>query len=103
MWVNGEKRKVPMPLPIIRTRSMQATADVYNGQALVIANPQVTVSSKQLTGESVTNAVPEDAAKRLLVFITPTIIDPAGNPIHTPGNEPFPSDEVPHQPSYEKH
>jgi general secretion pathway protein D len=30
------------------------------------------------------------ATKRnLVVFITPTIIDPAGNPVHTPDNLPF--------------
>jgi hypothetical protein len=45
----------------------------------------------------VANAVPEDAGKRLLVFITPTIIDPAGNPIHVSGKEPFPADTPPPQ------
>jgi len=61
------------------------------------ANPQVTVTSKQPTGESVTSAVPEDAGKRLFVFLTPTIIDPAGNPIHTPRKEPVPADKSPPQ------
>jgi len=46
----------------------------------------------------VTNTIPEDAGKRLLVFITPTIIDPAGDPIHAPGKEPFPADKIPPQP-----
>jgi hypothetical protein len=56
---------------------MQAAVEVYDGQTLVLANPQMTVVSKQSTGESVTNAVPEDPGQRRLVFITPTIIDPA--------------------------
>src|SRR5947199_3918300 len=80
VWVDGRQQQLPLPRPIIRHRSMHAAVDVYDGQTLVLANPQVTLTSKQPSGESVTYAVPEDG-KRLLVFITPTIIDPAGNPI----------------------
>jgi hypothetical protein len=29
------------------------------------------------------------------VFVTATIIDPAGNRVHAPGNLPFPENEVP--------
>ena len=29
------------------------------------------------------------AKKNLVIFVTPTIIDPAGNPVHTPENLPF--------------
>ena len=86
-------------MPIFRKRQMQAAVDVYDAQTLLLANPQVTVIFKQLTGESATNAIPEDLGNRLLVFITPTLIDPAGNPIHTPGNEPFPADKIPPQSS----
>jgi len=78
---------------------MEAAIDVYDGQTLVLANPKVTFTSVQETGELATYAVPEDGGKRLLVFITPTIIDPAGNPIHTPGKEPFPTDQPPPQPA----
>jgi beta-lactamase regulating signal transducer with metallopeptidase domain/type II secretory pathway component GspD/PulD (secretin) len=88
-----------IPRPIVRHQSMHASVDVYDGQTLVLANPHVTVVSKEPTGESVTNAVAEDAQKRLLVFITPTIIDPAGNPIHLPGKEPFSADKAPPQPA----
>jgi type II secretory pathway component GspD/PulD (secretin) len=27
--------------------------------------------------------------KNLVIFVTPTIVDPAGNPIHTPDNLPY--------------
>jgi beta-lactamase regulating signal transducer with metallopeptidase domain len=82
----------------VRTRRVQGKVVVYDGQTLVLGNPIVSVISRQPDGQSATNAVPEDAGKRLLVFITPTIIDPAGNPIHAPGKEPFPVDKVPPQP-----
>ena len=97
VWVDGRQQQLPLPRPITRRRSMHAAVDVYDGQTLVLANPQVTAVSKQPTGESVTNAVPEDAGKRLLAFITATIIDPAGNPIHIPGKEPLPADKPPPQ------
>ena len=98
VWIDGEKQNIAVPLAGLRTRWMQAAAEVYDGQTLVLANPQVRVISHQPTGESLTNTIPEDAGKRLLVFITPTIIDPAGDPIHAPGKEPFPADKIPPQP-----
>jgi type II secretory pathway component GspD/PulD (secretin) len=97
VWVDGRQQQVPLPRPITCHRSMHAAVDIYDGQTLVLANPQVTIVSEQPSGESVTNAVPEDAGKRLLVLITPRIIDPAGNPIHVSGKEPFPTDKPPPQ------
>ena len=37
--------------------------------------------------------------KNLLVFITPTLIDPAGNRIHSEDEMPFTRDNVPQQPA----
>src|SRR5439155_20304353 len=96
-WVDAEERESVVPLPIFRTRKMAASADVYDGQTLVLGNPMVTVVSQQHDGQSTANAIPEAAGKRLLVFITPTLIDPAGNPIHARGLEPFPPDRIPAQ------
>ncbi|PYK02778.1 MAG: hypothetical protein DME23_00985, partial [Verrucomicrobia bacterium] len=88
----------PLPLPIMRTRQMAAGADVYDGQTLVLANPMVIKISQPPGGQSVTNSVPEDSRKRLLVFITPTLIDPAGNPIHTKDNLPNDPNSIPPTP-----
>jgi len=35
--------------------------------------------------------------KNLLIFVTPTIIDPAGNPVHTPDYLPYDPNAVPPQ------
>jgi Flp pilus assembly secretin CpaC len=35
--------------------------------------------------------------KQLLILISPTLVDPAGNVIHTPGNLPFNPEFVPPQ------
>ena len=75
---------------------MQASAAVYDGQTLVLGGPTVTQVLQQSNSQSVTNAIPEDPGKRLLVFITATLIDPAGNPIHTSGHELW-SDKTPSQ------
>ncbi|PYK59516.1 MAG: hypothetical protein DME21_13005, partial [Verrucomicrobia bacterium] len=99
VWVDGEEREAVVPLPIFRTRKMATSADVYDGQTLVLGNPMVTMVSQQHDGQSTTNTIPEVAGKRLLVFITPTIIDPAGNPIHAHGLEPFRADKTRAQPS----
>jgi hypothetical protein len=96
------KREARLPLSIIRalillSRRMQAAIDVYDGQTLVLGKPKVTFTFQQPAGEPVGFAFPEDTGKRLVVFITPTIIDPAGNPIHNSGNEPW-ADKTPPQP-----
>jgi type II secretory pathway component GspD/PulD (secretin) len=38
--------------------------------------------------------------KNLLIFVTPTLIDPAGNLIHTADETPLPRDGVPSQPPH---
>jgi type II secretory pathway component HofQ len=82
VWVDGKEQKIVLPLPITRTRQMQTTVAVPDGQTLVLGNPIQTVVRKQPNGQSVTSTSPENIEKRLLVFVTPTVIDPAGNPIH---------------------
>jgi len=56
----------------------------------MLASPSITEISQQRNGQPVTNSI-------LLVFITPTITDPAGNPIHPPGKEPFDAHVIPPQ------
>jgi len=37
--------------------------------------------------------------ENLLIFVTPTIIDPAGNPVHTDDDLPFAKNSIPPQPA----
>jgi hypothetical protein len=95
-------REARLPLSIIRalillTHRMQAAIDVYDGQTLVLGKPKVTFTFQQPAGEPVGFAFPEDTGKRLVVFITPTIIDPAGNPTHNSDSAPW-ADKTPPQP-----
>jgi type II secretory pathway component GspD/PulD (secretin) len=40
----------------------------------------------------------ETETRHILVFITPTIINPAGNPVHRPEDMPFAREQTPPQP-----
>jgi type II secretory pathway component GspD/PulD (secretin) len=35
--------------------------------------------------------------KNLVIFVTPTIIDPSGNPVHTPDSLPYDPNSLPPQ------
>jgi type II secretory pathway component GspD/PulD (secretin) len=93
--VDGKEEKVVMPMPRFRKRLMHASAAVYDGQTLVLGCPTRTLITKRRDGTSERTSIAEEPDKRLLVFVTATIIDPAGNRVHAPGNLPFPENEVP--------
>jgi type II secretory pathway component GspD/PulD (secretin) len=72
--------KVQLPLPHFRVRSMQTQVKVLDGQTLLLANPK---STELFPGSSYTTAKTHGPkAKSLLVFVTTTLIDSTGKPIH---------------------
>lgn len=70
--------------PVAKIRQMSATCIIYDGQTFVMGE----VTSNQNAGNK----------KRLFVFVTVTIIDPAGNRVHSDEDLPFAADSVPKQP-----
>ena len=66
---------VPTPVPKFRLRQVPGSARVFDGQTLVL-----TSSTLDETGRKV---------KHLAFFITPRLIDPAGNPLHSDDQLPF--------------
>jgi beta-lactamase regulating signal transducer with metallopeptidase domain len=68
-------------IPRIRTRQMTTSAIVWDGQTLVLGSmhQNILVTSN---GAISTNQIPEDSQRNLLVLVTPTLIDPAGNRVH---------------------
>ena len=72
------------PLPGARYRSFLAatTVNVWDGQTVVLGGPmqESDPSQKQSTNTQRQN---------LLIFITPTLIDPAGNRLHTAEDMPM--------------
>jgi len=99
-----------LPLPIFRVRQVTTTAIVWDGQTIALGG---------LISESVTklrDKVPvlgdlpylgrlfrseseETRKKNLMVFVTPTIIDPAGNRVNLDEELPFAQTTIPVQPA----
>jgi type II secretory pathway component GspD/PulD (secretin) len=96
VWQDGQVREVAVPLPRFRVRQMQTHAALRDGQTLVLGGLLTEKPVKDQTGEPRPDSRP--ARKQLLVFVTATIIDPAGNRVHTPDNPPFDPNRVPPQP-----
>jgi type II secretory pathway component GspD/PulD (secretin) len=79
---NAQSIKTP-PLPHIRVRSLRNLAKLYDGQTLMLGLPSDETITYDKEGKPTTQQ--SDSRKELLVFLTATIIDAAGNPIH-PGD-----------------
>ncbi len=82
------------PQPLFRLRELKTIANVWDGQTLILGGGMV-----ELPGAG-TNAATAGKVvrKQLLVFVTPTIVDPAGNRVHTHDEMPFSTNAVPFQP-----
>jgi general secretion pathway protein D len=93
VYVNGKRKQVSAPQPRFRMAQMSSAVNVRDGETLVLGG---LISERILTmkdGVPVLGDLPllgrlfrsesKNTQKRnLLVFITPTIIDPAGNRVH---------------------
>jgi beta-lactamase regulating signal transducer with metallopeptidase domain len=101
VYVRGKQEKVTQPLPRFRVRQITNSADVLDGHTLVIGGGIAESVSKTKNKVPVLGDVPllgglfrressSTEKKQLLVFVTPTFIDPAGNRIHRE-DEPAPA------------
>jgi len=75
----GSNEGVVLPLPRMRIRQLTTSAVVWDGQTLVLGIANDQLITKQASGGFLKEKNPDVEKKQLLVFITPTIIDPAGN------------------------
>ncbi len=96
VWQDGQAREVAVPLPRFRVRQMPTRAALRDGQTLVLGGWLTEAPAKDQPGEPRSDSLP--ARKQLLVFVTATIMDPAGNRVHPPDNLPFDPNRVPPQP-----
>jgi len=110
VWVNGKDKGVVSRWPIVRQRQMSASVRVRDGQTLVLGGlPSETVYALKdkvpmlgdlpLVGRLFRSESRGIQKKNLLIFITPTLIDPAGNRMHTEDELPFTRNAVPPQPA----
>jgi type II secretory pathway component GspD/PulD (secretin) len=96
------------PLPRFRVRQVATSAIVWDGQTVVLGG--LIAESVRKTREKVPvlgdipfvgrlfrSEAADSTKKNLVIFVTPTIIDPAGNRVHSPDNLPYDPNRIPEQ------
>ncbi len=98
----------PTPLPKFRLRQVATTAMVWDGQTVVLGGLISEKVQKQkdkvpilgdlpLLGRFFRSESSSSSKKNLVIFVTPRLIDPAGNPLHSEEEMPFAQHSVPSQ------
>jgi len=98
----------PTPLPRFRVRQVATSAVVWDGQTVVLGGLIAETARKSREKVPVLGDIPfvgrlfrsetsDSTKKNLIIFVTPTIIDPAGNRVHSPDNLPYDPNRVPEQ------
>jgi hypothetical protein len=66
---------------------------------MMLGNPEFMVSTAQ-ENKVVPGKTPADGRNRLIVLVTPTIVDPVGNRAHSEDEMPFARDSIPPEPPH---
>jgi type II secretory pathway component GspD/PulD (secretin) len=82
IYVDGKTHSVNPPLPRIRIRELHAVSTIEDGQTVVLSKLSDTMIKYDKNGKAVPE--PNKGNKDLFVFVTATLIDAAGNPVHNP-------------------
>jgi type II secretory pathway component GspD/PulD (secretin)/tetratricopeptide (TPR) repeat protein len=99
---------VPIVLPRFKVRQVVSTVNVWDGQTVVLggllAETVTTVKDQvpmlgdlPLLGRFFRSESKNTSKKNLLIFVTPVLIDPAGNRLHTDDEMPFAQNGIPPQ------
>ena len=89
---NDNEVHLPKILPKFWNQQFVATVNVWDDQTLLLGGLQEPVADSEKGFKSVAQD------KELLVFITATIVDPAGRRVHSDDEMPFAQDGIPTQP-----
>jgi general secretion pathway protein D len=98
-----------LPLPHFRVRQVVTSCNVWDGQTIVlgglISETITKISDKvpvlgdlPLVGRLFQSQSSDSTKDNLVIFVTPTIIDPAGNRVHNDDDLPFAHTAIPAQP-----
>ena len=99
---------IPTVLPLFRVRQVVSAVNVWDGQTLVLGGllaETITTIKDQvpmlgdlpLVGRFFRSESKTTSKKNLLIFVTPKLIDPAGNPLHSEDEMPFAQNAFPPQ------
>ena len=105
---NGTPLTAQVPLPHFRVRQVTTSAIVWDGQTVVLGGliseniikvkDQVPIlGDLPFLGRFFRTEANVSSKKNLVIFVTPTIIDPAGNRVHTDDELPFAQSAIPQQ------
>ena len=97
-----------LPLPIFRHREVVSSCVIWDGQTVVLGGLLSENVSKTkdkvpmlgdlpFVGRLFRSESSKTQKKNLIIFVTPKIIDPAGNLVHTMDNLPYDPNRVPPQ------
>jgi Flp pilus assembly secretin CpaC len=107
---SGEKVSLPSILPVFDTHQAHASLNLWDDQTLVmeaidpspfqgsIDSDVPMLDDLPPIGDVVRNPGKTSPPKELLVFVTVTLVDPAGNRVHSEDELPFAETEIPPQP-----
>lgn len=106
--VVGNQPVQPTPLPKFRVRQVVTSAMVWDGQTVVLGGLIAENVTKRkdkvpllgdipLLGRLFRSESNHSEKKNLMIFVTPTIIDPAGNRIFDKENMPYDPNRIPPQ------
>jgi hypothetical protein len=83
VYVDGKAESTKPPHPRMRVRQLHQVAIVTDGQTLMLGRPTDMTTHVDKNGKEI-GGLTTEKKKDLLVFLTTTLIDSAGNPIHSP-------------------
>lgn len=97
-----------LPLPHFRLRQVTTSAVVWDGQTMVLGGllgSSITrykdkipiLGDLPFVGKAFRSESTQTRKKNLVIFVTPTILDPAGNRLHTEEEMPFAQNSIPPQ------
>ena len=101
--------QLPVLLPAFNVRQVITTVNVWDNQTVVLGGlVSSTIQSTKdkipvlgdvpLVGRLFQSQSKQSVKKNLMIFVTPTIVDPAGNRVHSDDELPFAQTTVPTQP-----
>lgn len=85
IYINGTQQKGSSPFPRYHNQKLTNDCTVSDGQTLMLGKLSTIEVSKQLNGEFLTKDITGSKTNFLFVFVTPTIVDPAGNRVNKGG------------------
>jgi len=97
---SGQSVTSVLPLPTFRLRQVTTSCIVWDGQTVVLGGLIISEIEKHKDTVPILGTLPligrlfqtessVNSRKNLVIFVTPTIIDPAGNKAHTEEEQPF--------------